>query len=228
MLRRLQLSGKPLWRRSMNDTPEQIRGIVAFDLDGTLLRGDTVCEILAKPLGRLEDMKRFEAFRTETEIVAARKQMAGWYRGSAADRLQASLSHVSWAPGAHEAIQQLHAAGIAVGIASITWKFAVRWCADRLGVRHYLGTDLTPEGDILHVWGRDKARWLKELADSHGIRKNRIAAVGDSRNDFEMLRVASLRFFVGEKPLPGIGSLVHLPAADLRAVAAGIIDEWAA
>ncbi len=91
-----------------------------------------------------------------------------------------------------------------------------------------MGTDLTPEGDILHVWGRDKAQWLKELADSYGIRKNRIAAVGDSRNDFEMLRVASLRFFVGEKPLPRIGSLVHLPAADLRAVAAGIIDEWAA
>jgi phosphoserine phosphatase len=31
-------------------------GLVVFDLDGTLLRGQTVCEVLAAPLGRLDEM----------------------------------------------------------------------------------------------------------------------------------------------------------------------------
>ena len=31
--------------------------LAAFDLDGTLLRGETVCEAIARPLGRLERMQ---------------------------------------------------------------------------------------------------------------------------------------------------------------------------
>lgn len=33
------------------------RGLVVFDLDGTLLRGPTVCELLAAPLGHLAEMR---------------------------------------------------------------------------------------------------------------------------------------------------------------------------
>jgi hypothetical protein len=48
--------------------PPETQGIAAFDLDGTLLRVPTVCEILAKPLDRLEAMRRFEAFTAERDI----------------------------------------------------------------------------------------------------------------------------------------------------------------
>jgi hypothetical protein len=30
----------------------------SVDLNGTLLRGETVCEVLAKPLGRIAEMKK--------------------------------------------------------------------------------------------------------------------------------------------------------------------------
>ena len=211
----------------MNKTPEAIRGIAAFDLDGTLLRGATVCEVLAKRLGRLEEMKRFETFTAESDIADGRVQMVEWYRGRSVGDLEAHLDDVSWAPGAHEAIRQLHEAGIVVGIASITWRFAVRWFAERLGIRYFLGTDLDQNGEILHVWGRDKARWLQDLADSHGISSDRIAAVGDSAGDSEMLRVAGLRFFVGSKLVPETEPAIHLPGTDLRIVARRIIGEWA-
>lgn len=211
----------------MNDAPETMRGIAAFDLDGTLLRGDTICEVLAKALGRLEEMKRFEAFTTESDIADGRSQMARWYSEHSAGNLQAHLHNACWAPGAHEAIQRLQEARIVVGIASLTWSFAVRWFAERLNVRHYLGTDISPNGDIIHVWARDKARWLEELAEPYGISQNRIAAVGDSEGDAAMLRVAGLRFFVGANLIPGIEPDIHLPAADLRVVAGHIIDSWA-
>jgi phosphoserine phosphatase len=212
----------------MSKASEAIRGIAAFDLDGTLLRGDTVCEVLAKRLGRLEEMKRFEAFTAESDIADGRAQMVEWYRGCSAGDLEAQLDNATWAPGAHEAIRLLHEAGIAVGIASITWKFAVRWFAERIGICHFLGTDLDQNGEIQHVWGRDKARWLQDLADLHGISHDRIAAVGDSAGDAEMLRVAGLRFFVGPKLVPETGPVIHLPGADLRIVARRIIGDWAA
>ena len=54
-----------------------VRGIVAFDLDGTLLRGLTVSELIAKGLGRLEQMRKFEGLKQEAELIAAREEIAG-------------------------------------------------------------------------------------------------------------------------------------------------------
>jgi phosphoserine phosphatase len=62
----------------------------------------------------------------------------------------------------------------------------------------------------------------------HGIAGERIAAVGDSIGDTEMLCAANLRFFVGKTFDPKLSSVVHLADADLRLVSERIIDAWAA
>jgi phosphoserine phosphatase len=204
-----------------------IRGLAVFDLDGTLLRGNTVCEILAKPLGRSDEMNRFEALTAESDIEVGRVEMAEWYKGHPIETLQGHLRNARWAPGAHEAIRLLQEENILVAIASITWKFAVRWFAEQLNVPNYIGTDISPRGDIVHVWARDKARWLQELAMEHGASPNRTAAIGDSNGDLPMLRSAALRFFVGTREVSDLDSVIHLPEADLRVVAERIIHEWA-
>ena len=54
---------------------------MAFDLDGTLIRGLSLCELLAEPLGRLERMQVLEeALRGDEQAVrAAGAEMLGWY-----------------------------------------------------------------------------------------------------------------------------------------------------
>ena len=98
--------------------------------------------------------------------------------------------------------------------------------ASQLSVVDYLGTDLLADGRIVHVWPRDKARWLKELAASYGVRSDRIAAIGDSWGDLEMLHAASLRVFVGSTVPSGLAQVIHAPNANLCRVADRIIDEW--
>lgn len=203
------------------------RGMVVFDLDGTLLRGETVCELLARPLGRIEQMKQFERLSSEADIAAARSEMVRWYRDHSIHSLQQHLLSATWAPGARDAVRELMAANVLIGIASITWKFAVQWFADHLGVKHYLGTDVGPDGEIIHVWGRDKARWLNQLMACNGVHPQRVAAVGDSQGDFEMLQAAQLRFLVGNLDFPGLPSTTHLPEGDLRAVSRQILRTWA-
>jgi phosphoserine phosphatase len=127
------------------------RGLVPFDLDGTLLRGPTVCELLATPLGRLAEMRRFEALSAESEIAAAREEMARWYAGLSEVELCAALAAAEWAPGAREGIALLRAHGVEVAIASITWRFAVAWVGRSLGVARVLGTGLGPGGRVEHV-----------------------------------------------------------------------------
>jgi phosphoserine phosphatase len=204
------------------------RGLVAFDLDGTLLRGATVCELLAQPLGRLEEMRRLEALTSEDDIARARQEMAGWYRGHDLAELQRSLTDAHWAPGAKEAVGMLQKEGVEVAIASITWRFAVSWFAQQLRVRHFLGTAMLSNGAIEHVWGRDKARWVSGLAGAYKLPLGRVAAVGDSTTDSELLCAAGVRIFVGANPPSSITDLIYLPGADLRTVAQRILDGWAA
>ena len=39
--------------------------LVAFDLDGTLTRGDTVCEAIARGMGHVDRMRELEAIADE-------------------------------------------------------------------------------------------------------------------------------------------------------------------
>ena len=204
-----------------------MRGLVAFDLDGTLLRGPTVCELLAEPLGRLAEMQRFEALSSEADIASAREEMARWYEGRSAKELCDGLDAATWAPGAREGVALLQKNGIEVVIASITWSFAVDWVAERLGVARSLGTRLEPGGAVGHVWPRDKARWLERLLSELRVPAERVAAVGDSGSDAELLSAASLPFFVGAGPPPALPALEHRPAGDIAAIAREILDRWA-
>jgi phosphoserine phosphatase len=203
------------------------RGLVVFDLDGTLLRGPTVCEILAAPLGRIEEMRAFESLTGQPEIAEARIEMAQWYNGTPRERLLEFLRAAQWAPGAIEGVAALREAGIEVAIASITWDFAVRWFADQLGVKHFLGTGLADIGQIEHVWPEHKADWLTNLAGHLGVPDQRTAAVGDSSGDAAMLNTAALRFYVGPCP-PSELDCFHMPDANILALANIILTRWCA
>lgn len=139
----------------MHDQPH---GLAVFDLNGTLLRGLTVCEVLAGPLGRLDRMQQFEAplHASALDIAAAREEMAGWYRAVPLADLTALLETATVAPGAAEAVALLRQHGIAVAIASITWEFAVAWFAQRLRAGYYVGTRLAGDGtDRAYRVGRE-------------------------------------------------------------------------
>ncbi len=173
-------------------------------------------------------MQRFEALKTEPDIISARTEMARWYSESSARNLVEFCSGVQFAPGAEEAIAQLQADDIEVAIASITWKFAVAWFAERLNVSHYLGTELLSDGEIKHVWGRTKGQWFRALVHKLSIPEIRTAAVGDSVGDAELLRAAKLRFFVGSELPANVCEVIHMPAADIRGIAKAVSEAWTA
>jgi hypothetical protein len=76
-------------------------GLAVFDLDGTLLRGPTVCEVLARALGRLDHMRQLEALIAglrDIDIAAAREEMVRWYREVSPADLTSRLGMVTLAP----------------------------------------------------------------------------------------------------------------------------------
>lgn len=211
---------------TVNDIRPEPLGLVAFDLDGTLLRGETVCEVLARPLGRTTEMRRFEAETEDAALRRAREEMAGWYRPHSLHHLRGLLNEAQWAPGAREAVALLQRAGIEIAIASYTWVFAVEWFAAQLNVQHFLGTTLHPSGEIGHVWAADKGTWITTLARKLGVPYERTACVGDSGGDAEMLRAVNLRYSVGEDPIAEVSGVTHLRQGDLTEVAGQILNRW--
>lgn len=201
-------------------------GLVVFDLDGTLLCGPTVCELLAEPLGRAAEMQGFEALSAEADIAKSRVEMASWYRGISQEVLCDPLKRATWRPGVSAAISALRDADIEIAIATITWRFAAKWLADRIGVSRILGTELGQGGTIRHVWPRDKGDFLRALSKELGVPQERTAAVGDSLNDTSLLNAASLRFFVGEGRLPSVPDVRCRPNADILEIAREVVACW--
>jgi phosphoserine phosphatase len=200
-----------------------IRGLALFDLDGTLLRHNSACEVLAAGLGRTERMRIFEGYTSREEITAARREMLDWYRDVPESQLRAHLENATLAPHAAEGLDALRGAGIEVVIATITWRFAAEWIAEKLGVEVALSTGIGSDGTILHVWPHDKERLLLERRAMLGLPVERVAAVGDSRGDLAMLRAAGIPVFVGRSLPEEITGVRHLPDADILDVARHII-----
>jgi phosphoserine phosphatase len=201
--------------------PPTQRGLVVFDLDGTLIRSLTACELLAEGLGRTERMRQFEALKTSAEIAQARVEMLDWYAGVPDERLLAYLDAAHWAPGMPDAITLLQREGYVCAISSITWRFAVQRFAERLGIEHYQGTSVAADGSVEHVWPEDKRAWVTALAARLGWSREQVITVGDSPSDIHLFQAGARAFFVGPASaavgLPEFVSVV--PDADLLLLA---------
>ena len=190
--------------------------LVVFDLDGTLIRGRTICEVVADGLGQRDRMRALERARSRAEVVAAREEMATWYQGVPVDRLRALCFDADLAPGALDGCELLRDCGVDLAIASMTWTFGVEAIAEMLDIDRCLGTRLHDDGRIDHVFAEDKAPWIEGL----GVPRDEIAGVGDSARDMPMLGVVGLPIFVGNERIDGLPPrTVHLPDADILEVA---------
>jgi len=198
--------------------------LAVFDVDGTLLRGDTACLWIARRLGKYDRMLEFEQSRGKSEVSAAREEMASWYRGATPDALLTDLEGFPWAPGLFEGIRMLHDASVKLALASVGWEFVVERIARELGIQWTLSTKLDfSTGDIGHVWGEHKVAFASNLATGLKIDREAVACVGDTEGDYPMLDYAGLGIFVGNLVPPG-KKYLHMPSADIRDIAAAIIE----
>lgn len=211
-----QRTGPDQW--DLVDVPSGIR-LVAFDLDGTLTRGQTCMEAVAGAFGFAAQMSVWEQSRTEQDLIAARLGMWEYLQHLSAEDMDAVLADIPLAPGAVEGITALRTAGIATIIVSLTHAPNVAYFAGRLGVDAHFGTEPDGNGGYRHVFPASKPTLLAEYANALGISPEQIAAVGDTPNDVPMLRAARISIYVGTTLPGGFTPTWHLPAAPIDEIA---------
>jgi phosphoserine phosphatase len=197
--------------------------LVAFDLDGTLLRHHTVCEVLANHLGTSERMQQFGQLHHPEDIRQATEEMVQWYRDQPLARLCSFLQRAHLAPGVREGIALLRQHDIHIALVSMTWEFAVAWFAQEWGIQHFVGTRLSEAGEITYVWPEDKARWLTQLAHHLQLDLKQVAAVGDSSGDLPMLHLAGYPIFVGKTLPEGLPLEAHDPDGNIYHIAQRLV-----
>ncbi len=199
--------------------------LAVFDVDGTLLRGNTACQTIARAIGKYERMCELERQSGREAVLSAREEMASWYLQAGKPVVEEALENLHYAPGAADGIESLKQAGVALALASVTWSFAVDRVAEELGIEHTSSSYLDFEtGAIRHTWASTKAEYLQKLAARFGLEPAEIAAIGDSSGDFEMFRVAGLPIYVGESTSGLHHGVVHMLDADIRDVADAILE----
>lgn len=201
----------------------QVR-LVVFDLDGTLLRGDSVLVALAHSIGRAERMIEMEQGHTLVDIKANAEEMAAWYMEHGRGSVEAGLSRLTPAAGADEGFQRLRDAGIETAIVSVTWQFAVEHFARRFGADYHAGSGLDWEtGEISYFVSGCKKPWLQNRMATLGYGEEQVVAVGDSPLDFGLYELAGLSFHVGNSD-PELERVRNRPDSGIHKLVEEIMD----
>ena len=182
--------------------------VIVFDLDGTLLRGTSVCLLLAQWLdreGEVSELERaFSAHEISNSVIA--DTSAAWLSGRSMDEAWRVLMDGTWIEGMAETFQVLTAARVSLLLGTITWSFAAEMLREPHGFAAVSGTEMrAADGVLSGVVSRyfdehDKVRFVEEWCAQNGYSMGQVAAIGDSRSDVPLFGCVGLSIALNATP----------------------------
>jgi phosphoserine phosphatase len=182
--------------------------VVAFDLDGTLLRGTSVSLLLAQWLGQAEEIaeleRAFHAHEISNSVVA--DTSAGWLAGQHITDIHAVLARGAWIDGLSDTLRALAAAGTKLLLGTVTWKFAAQMLQERYGFAAVSGTEMQVRDGVLsgavtrYFDEHDKVRFVEEWCTCNSYSMRQVAAIGDSRSDVPLFERVGMSIALNATP----------------------------
>lgn len=209
------------------------KGVVAFDLDGTLVPRTTVCIHLAPWVGHdaLPALERQydEGLITATEVAA---RDAVFYKGRPRREVWAQLEDPPLMRGIAETTSWLRERDLVPVIATVTWRFAAEFVRANHGFAAASGCEMEETQDQIllgtvaqHFDAEDKVRFVGEIAQDLGLGFNDIVAVGDSTSDIPLFREAGLAIALNASANAREAADIQLDTEDLRDLIT-VIEEY--
>lgn len=186
---------------------ERRRGLVAFDMDGTLLDGRLVFALADRYNAREEVMSIMSS--SDMHGYEKSNAIARLWKGLSKDDVIEALSSIPLSINAREAVDALKGYGYVVGIISDSYDVAVEHLASMLGMDFGIANMLVYDddndgkltGELLMPLGWERINCscmnsvckrfhLESIASRVGVRRECTVAVGDGDNDICMLEHA--------------------------------------
>jgi phosphoserine phosphatase len=218
------------------------KGLVVWDMDRTLLNGRIV-GALGSALGFEAKVKELSAARNAGRIsqVDVTIAIAKFLQGTTPEVFDGLIRPIPLSPGAEEAVQALHKAGVAQAICSDSYTRATeplgkrlgmeRWAANVLEVREGTFTGgLVPYGPALGLGPSAQVLEKKEavplLCKAMGVPLERTCMVGDGDQDGLAMELTGLGIAYHGTPLAQRNA-THRLEGSLAPVAA-LVQDWLA
>jgi phosphoserine phosphatase len=202
------------------------RRIVLFDLDGTLTYGISSTRFLFRRSG---DEAFFEYLEKEwlkdrmdhpTLAAQVTKRMTGWK----VRNLERTLHLIPKMTGIGATVRTLQKRGYYVALATLGYELSAHYFQERYGFDEIRGTTLEVKRGIITgkkmriFQEHQKALFLRQMSKKLRIPLSHTAAVGDSRSDREVFKIAGSRIAVNQDGfLKGLAD-VDIKGKDLRKV----------
>lgn len=201
-----------------------VRFLVVFDADSTLLRNEVI-ELIADEAGRGAEVAAATeaAMRGEVDFATSLRSRVRALRGVPLSAFQRVRARVEPTPGAAELIAAIHARGGIAAVVSGGFHEILDTIAPSLGVDTWRANRLASDGAVLTglvdgeiVDAEGKAAALREWALDAGLPLARTIAVGDGANDLGMMAAAGLGVAFNAKPAVRAQADLVIGPVDLR------------
>jgi phosphoserine phosphatase len=174
-------------------------GLVAFDLDGTLVRIWSAWSWIHKLLGTLEAAKpnADQYYAGQIDYIRWAELDVQLWHGVSLKRIENAIEQgLSFIPNVEPLFEKLRGYGIKTAIISSGLTVFAERVQSRLGIDICKANELVTDnagkifGVKVHVAFDNKNQGLSEIAQELKMPLERCVAVGDSRNDIPMFQVA--------------------------------------
>ncbi len=201
-----------------------VRFLVVFDADSTLLRNEVI-ELIADEAGRGAEVAAATeaAMRGEVDFATSLRSRVRALQGVPLSAFQRVRARVEPTPGAAELIAAIHARGGIAAVVSGGFHEILDTIAPGLGVDTWRANRLASDGAVLTglvdggiVDAEGKAAALREWALDAGLPLARTIAVGDGANDLGMMAAAGLGVAFNAKPAVRAQADLVIGPVDLR------------
>lgn len=185
------------------------RRLVMFDVDSTLVQGETI-DMLAAHAGVEAEVREITAaaMRGEIDFVESLEQRVALLAGLDESVIDEVASSIQFTPGAGTTIRTLQRHGYYCGVVTGGFRQVIERLVGDLRLDYLLANDLEiVDGRLTgRVTGSiidrpAKAAALREFAAASGVPMPQTVAVGDGANDLDMLTAAGLGIAFNAKPV---------------------------
>ncbi|WIE73449.1 haloacid dehalogenase-like hydrolase [Curtobacterium sp. MCJR17_020] len=205
---------------------EPVRGIVFFDVDGTLVSTGSSSSHLAERFGHrdaLDEAERRYADGSLTNRQVSEIDAAGW-RGASTTTVDRWLDDLPVLPGVELVVAWCRTHQVVPVLASLAWQPVTRSLARRFGFVAHGGprvgvTGGTYDGAVAeHFDEFDKRDRALRYALARGVPIERCCAIGDSRSDIPLFEVVPAALALNATGAARAAASTAIDTADLSDV----------
>lgn len=180
--------------------------IVLFDLDGTLTYGVSSTKFLFRRAGDEAFFHHLEQewLKDRMDHLTLAKQVTQRMTGWKTRDIERTLHLIPKMRQIGKTVRVLHQKGYYIALATLGYELSARYFQKRYGFDEVRGTTLEVKkgvitGKKMRIFEEhEKALFLKRLAKKFRVPLSQTAAVGDSRSDREVFKIAGKRVAINQ------------------------------